>query len=198
MLDILQILSSLGLNISLIETIAVLFSIIYVILAAKENVWCWAAAVISVSIYIYICYQAHLYAETGLQVFYFIMAIYGYISWSNNNSSLKVNELAITNHILIMIFGSLLTFLLGFYLSIYTEAKLPIVDSFTTVFSVISTYMVVKKILSNWLYFIIIDTVSIYLYFSRDLHMTALLFSVYTVIAIIGYWKWSKIILRNE
>ena len=198
MLDILQILSSLGLNISLIETIAVLFSIIYVILAAKENVWCWAAAVISVSIYIYICYQAHLYAETGLQVFYFIMAIYGYISWSNNNSSLKVNELAITNHILIMIFGSLLTFLLGFYLSIYTEAKLPIVDSFTTVFSVISTYMVVKKILSNWLYFIIIDTVSIYLYFSRDLHMTALLFSVYTVIAIIGYWKWSKIIIRNE
>jgi len=198
MLDILQILSSLGLNISLIETIAVLFSIIYVILAAKENVWCWAAAVISVSIYIYICYQAHLYAETGLQVFYFIMAIYGYISWSNNNSSLKVNELAVTNHILIMIFGSLLTFLLGFYLSIYTEAKLPIVDSFTTVFSVIATYMVVKKILSNWLYFIIIDTVSIYLYFSRDLHMTALLFSVYTVIAIIGYWKWSKIIIRNE
>ena len=198
MLDILQILSSLGLNISLIETIAVLFSIIYVILAAKENVWCWAAAVISVSIYIYICYQAQLYAETGLQVFYFIMAIYGYISWSNNNSSLKVNELAVTNHILIMIFGSLLTFLLGFYLSIYTEAKLPIVDSFTTVFSVISTYMVVKKILSNWLYFIIIDTVSIYLYFSRDLHMTALLFSVYTVIAIIGYWKWSKIIIRNE
>jgi len=198
MLDILQILSSLGLNISLIETIAVLYSIIYIILAAKENVWCWAAAVISVSIYIYICYQAQLYAETGLQVFYFIMAIYGYISWSNNNSSLKVNELAVTNHILIMIFGSLLTFLLGFYLSIYTEAKLPIVDSFTTVFSVISTYMVVKKILSNWLYFIIIDTVSIYLYFSRDLHMTALLFSVYTVIAIIGYWKWSKIIIRNE
>ena len=198
MLDILQILSSLALNISLIETIAVLFSVIYVILAAKENIWCWAAAVISVSIYIYICYQAQLYAETGLQVFYFIMAIYGYVSWSNNNSSLKINELAITNHIIIMISGSLITFLLGFYLSVYTDAKLPIVDSFTTVFSVIATYMVVKKILSNWLYFIIIDVVSIYLYFSRDLHMTALLFTIYTLIAIIGFWKWSKLIVENE
>ena len=198
MLDILQILSSLALNISLIETIAVLFSVIYVILAAKENIWCWAAAVISVSIYIYICYQAQLYAETGLQVFYFIMAIYGYVSWSNNNNSLKINELAITNHIIIMISGSLITFLLGFYLSVYTDAKLPIVDSFTTVFSVIATYMVVKKILSNWLYFIIIDVVSIYLYFSRDLYMTALLFTIYTLIAIIGFWKWSKLIVENE
>ena len=185
-------------NWSLFEILAVLFSIIYVTLAAKESIWCWAAALISVSIYIYICFQAQLYAETGLQVFYFIMAIYGYFSWSKSNSLLKINELAIRHHILIMILGSLLTFLLGFYLSIYTDAQLPIVDSLTTVFSIIATYMVVKKILSNWLYFIIIDTVSIYLYFSRDLHLTALLFSVYTIIAIIGYWKWSQFITENE
>ena len=198
MQDIFQTLYSLEINLSLIETIAVFFSIIYVVLAAKESIWCWLAALISVSIYIYICYQAQLYAETGLQVFYFIMAIYGYFSWRKNNSLLRINELAISNHILIMILGSLLTFLLGFYLSAYTDAQLPIVDSFTTVFSVIATFMVVKKILSNWLYFIIIDAVSIYLYFSRDLHMTALLFCIYTIIAIIGYWKWSKLITDNE
>ena len=198
MQDIFQTLYSLEINLSLIETIAVFFSIIYVVLAAKESIWCWLAALISVSIYIYICYQAQLYAETGLQVFYFIMAIYGYFSWKKNNSLLRINELAISNHILIMILGSLLTFLLGFYLSAYTDSQLPIVDSFTTVFSVIATYMVVKKILSNWLYFIIIDAVSIYLYFSRDLHMTALLFSIYTIIAIIGYWKWSQLITDNE
>ena len=198
MLDIFQNLYSLEINLSLIEIIAVFFSIIYVVLAAKESIWCWSAALISVSIYIYICFQAQLYAETGLQVFYFIMAIYGYFSWRKNNSLLKINELAISNHILIMILGSLLTFLLGFYFSTYTDAQLPIVDSFTTVFSVIATYMVVKKILSNWLYFIIIDAVSIYLYFSRDLHMTALLFCIYTIIAIIGYWKWSQLITDNE
>ena len=198
MLDIFQTLYSLEINLSLIETVAVFFSIIYVVLAAKESIWCWAAALISVSIYIYICFKAQLYAETGLQVFYFIMAIYGYFSWKKNNSLLRINELAISNHILIMILGSLLTFILGFYLSAYTDSQLPIVDSFTTVFSVIATYMVVKKILSNWLYFIIIDAVSIYLYFSRDLHMTALLFSIYTIIAIIGYWKWSKLITDNE
>ena len=198
MLDIFQTLYSLEINLSLNETLAVFFSVVYVVLAAKESIWCWAAALISVCIYIYICFQAQLYAETGLQVFYFIMAIYGYFSWSKNNSLLRINELAIRHHILIMILGSLLTFLLGFYLSAYTDAQLPIVDSFTTVFSIIATYMVVKKILSNWLYFIIIDTVSIYLYFSRDLHLTALLFIVYTIIAIIGYWKWSQLITDNE
>ncbi|MDA9325541.1 nicotinamide riboside transporter PnuC [Flavobacteriales bacterium] len=198
MLDIFQTLYSLEINLSLNETLAVLFSVVYVVLAAKESIWCWAAALISVSIYIYICFQAQLYAETGLQVFYFIMAIYGYFSWSKNNSLLRINELAIRHHILIMILGSLLTFLLGFYLSAYTDAQLPIVDSFTTVFSIIATYMVVKKILSNWLYFMIIDAISIYLYFSRDLHLTALLFIVYSIIAIIGYWKWSQLITDNE
>ena len=120
MLDIFQTLYSLEINLSLNETLAVFFSVVYVVLAAKESIWCWAAALISVSIYIYICFQAQLYAETGLQAFYFIMAIYGYFSWSKNNSLLRINELAIRHHILIMILGSLLTFLLGFYLSAYT------------------------------------------------------------------------------
>ena len=69
---------------------------------------------------------------------------------------------------------------------------MPIIDSFTTCFSIIATFLVVKKILENWIYWIIIDLVSIYIYFSRDLHLTSLLFLVYTVIAIIGYFNWKK------
>ena len=64
-----------------LESIAVLFSILYVILVARENIWCWAAAIISVSLYIFICFEAKLYAETGLQIFYFLMAIVGYYNW---------------------------------------------------------------------------------------------------------------------
>ena len=79
----------------MIESIAVLFSIIYVILAAKQNIWCWLAAAISVTIYIYICYNAKLYAETGLQIFYLIMAIIGYFSWKNLNN--KTEKLKLEN-----------------------------------------------------------------------------------------------------
>ena len=183
---------------SILETLAVIFSVIYVILAAKENIWCWAAALISVGLYIYICCQAKLYAETGLQVFYFIMAIYGYFSWSKNDGALMISEWSTNKHFIIILSATLITFLLGFIFSIYTDAKMPIVDSFTTVFSVFATFMVVKKILSNWLYFIVIDVISIHLYCSRDLHLTSFLFLIYTLIAVFGFLKWNRILQKHE
>ena len=183
---------NLDFNWSIIESAAVFFSILYVILAVKESIWCWAAAAISVSLYIYICYTAQLYTETGLQVFYLLMAFYGYHQWNKNNSTLKVKQWTTIKHLLILVLGALLTFLMGFYFTIYTDAAMPLVDSFTTVFSVFATYMVTKKVLGNWLYWIVIDAVSVYLYFSRDLHLTSLLFIVYTVIAIFGYFSWLK------
>ena len=190
--DILQIISQLNFNWSIIESTAVFFSVLYVILAIKESVWCWGAAAISVILYIYICYSAQLYPETGLQFFYLLMAIYGYYQWNKNDNSLKIQQWTITKHLFILLLGALLTFLMGFYFSIYTNAAMPLVDSFTTVFSVFATYMVTKKVIENWLYWIVIDAVSVYLYFSRDLHLTSLLFIVYTIIAIFGYFSWLK------
>lgn len=190
--EIALFLNNLNFNWSVIESVAVFFSILYVILATQESIWCWGAAVISVSLYIYICFFAQLYAETGLQVFYLLMAFYGYYIWNKKEQSLQISEWSIGKHFFITTIGAILTFLLGFYISIYTSAKMPIIDSFTTIFSVFATYMVVKKILGNWLYWIVIDIVSIYLYYSRDLHLTSLLFIAYTIIAISGYLSWRK------
>ncbi len=127
---------------------------------------------------------------TAFQVFYLFMAFYGYYHWNKKEQSLQISEWSISKHLFILIVGAILTFLMGFYFVTYTDSKIPIVDSFTTVFSIISTYMVTKKILENWLYWIVIDTVSVYLYFSRDLHLTSLLFIAYTIIAIAGYFTW--------
>ena len=193
MAELLQSFLLIEFNWSVLETIAVIFSLLYVYLAAHQNNLCWLAAVISVSLYIYICFNAKLYAETVLQVFYFLMAIYGFYSWKKNNSQLQISTWPIKKHLFIIFLGTILTFFLGFIFSNYTNAEMPLVDSFTTVFSVFATYMVVKKILSNWLYFIIIDIISTYLYFSRDLHLTSLLFLLYTFIAVAGFIKWNRI-----
>ena len=193
MAELLQSFLLIEFNWSVLETVAVIFSLLYVYLAAHQNNLCWLAAVISVSLYIYICFNAKLYAETILQVFYFLMAIYGFYSWKKNNSQLQISTWPIKKHLYIIILGTILTFFLGFIFSNFTDAEMPLVDSFTTVFSVFATYMVVKKILSNWLYFIIIDIISTYLYFSRDLHLTSLLFLLYTFIAIAGFIKWNRI-----
>ncbi len=190
--EIIQFFSHTTFNWSIIESIAVFFSILYVILAAKENIWCWGVGAISVSLYIYICFFAQLYPETSLQVFYLLMAFYGYYHWTKKEQSLQISEWSIGKHLFILVIGAILTFLMGFYFATYTNAKMPIVDSFTTVFSLFATYMVAKKILGNWLYWIVIDAVSVYLYFSRDLHLTSLLFMVYTIIAIFGYFSWMK------
>jgi len=190
--EIIFFLNNIDFNWSIIEFVAVFFSVLYVILAVKESIWCWGAALISVTLYIYICYNAQLYPETGLQFFYLLMAFYGYYHWNKNDSNLQIQVWTITKHLRILLLGAILTFLIGFYFSIYTNAVMPLVDSFTTVFSVFATYMVAKKVLGNWLYWIVIDAVSVYLYFSRDLHLTSLLFMGYTIIAIFGYFSWLK------
>ena len=190
-------LNNLNFNWSIIESVAVFFSILYVILAAKENILCWGAAAISVTLYIYIFFSVQLYPETGLQVFYLFMAFYGYYNWNKKEQSLQIIEWNISKHFAVLILGAILTFLMGFYFTTYTNAKMPIVDSFTTVFSIFATYMVVKKILGNWLYWIVIDTVSVYLFYSRDLHLTSLLFMAYTIIAVFGYFNWLKMMQKD-
>lgn len=193
MYEIMLYIENIEFNWSIIELIAVIFSIIYVILAAKENIWCWSAAIISVSLYIYICFINHLYAETILQCFYLIVAFYGYYNWSNQQKRLHVNEWNISKHIISIIIGTTIAFLLGFYLTIYTNAAMPIIDSFTTTFSIIATFMVTKKILGNWLYWIIIDLTSVYMYYEKDLHLTSMLFIIYSIIAVFGYINWAKL-----
>ena len=194
--EITQLFTNLDFKWSIIESVAVLFSVVYVILAANENIWCWAAAIISVSLYVYIFYTVQLYPETGLQIFYFIMAIVGYYMWNKQDKE-RIKEWSETKHLLIILFGAIFTFFMGFYFSTYTDSQMPIIDSFTTVFSIIATYMVIKKVLGNWLYWIVIDAVSVYIYFNRDLHLTSLLFVAYTIIAVFGYFAWMKRMKTN-
>ena len=190
--ELILALNNIDFNWSIIESIAIFFSIIYVILAAKKNIWCWAASIISVLLYIYICFKAHIYAESVLHVFYLFMAMYGYYYWEKDKQGEQVYEWGIKKHLFIILFGAIASFLMGFCFSIFTSAAMPILDSFTTIFSVIATYMIVKKVLENWLYWIVIDIASVYLYFSRDLHLTSILFIIYTIIAVFGYLSWLK------
>jgi nicotinamide mononucleotide transporter len=179
----------------MIEILAVAFGLIYIYYAAKGNMLCWPAALVSVSLYIYLCWEVQLYAEAALQGYYWIMAIYGWWSWSASGSGadLPISELSMRNHLLIICGGLVGVVITGALLHHYTDAALPYVDAFTTLFSLITTVMVARKILSNWLYWFVIDSVAIYLYASRGLYLTALLFVAYVVIVIFGYLKWKQL-----
>ena len=182
-----------------LESTAVIFAILYLILAVKQNILCWTAGILSSILYFFIMQKAGLYMEAYLQVFYVVMGIYGWSQWrvSNaSNPSFIVNTWSKYQHMIAILIILALSLLSGFLLERYTDAALPFLDALVTWGAVVATYMVANKLLENWIYWFVIDTTSIYLFISRDLWLTALLFMIYIIIIYFGYQSWSKI--KNE
>ena len=178
-----------------LEIFAVSSAIIYLILAAKEDVKCWYAALFSSLLYMYIMYSAGLIMESFLQLFYICMAIYGWYIWSNKINfahKIKIRRWKKQYHFYAIITVTVLAIISGFLLEKYTKAALPFLDAFTTWGAIITTYMVAKKIIENWIYWFVIDLISIYLFISRELYLTSLLFFIYLIIIIFGYRSWMK------
>jgi len=195
-MEILQELYKGLLNMGWLEGLGVFFGILYIYFAAKELIWCWYASLISVSIYLIICYQVQLYAEMGLNVYYLGTTIYGWWHWRNpseNKKELPISKMKLKEHILFILVGFIFTYGLGYFLIENTDAQLPYLDSFTTVFAVFTTILVTRKVLENWIYWIFIDTVAVYIYFQRELYLTSLLMAAYVIIAAVGYLNWRKL-----
>lgn len=176
---------------SFLEWAAVLTSIVYVILAARNNIFCWFFAIVSSAIYTYICFTFQLYIESGLQFFYLAMGVIGLLLWKkSNDTGGLITTWKLSQHIINISVSGIGTIVLGYVFSQYTDQATPYIDAFTTCYSLAATYMVTKRVLENWIYWIIIDSVSIYLYAGRDLYLTSVLFIIFTVLAIIGYISW--------
>ena len=173
----------------ILEIVAVLFSIAYTLLITYGSVWCWPAAIAASIIFIYLVYKKRLLAETILHVFYLLAAIYGWITWGFSEN-LDIKSLGIPANLLITAACIVIIFPVSYLFRKYTHATLIYVDSFTTVFSIMATFMMAHMILENWIYWIVIDSVSIYMYARRDLHIAAGLFVIYTFLAINGFITW--------
>jgi len=191
-------------SMSLLELTAVVFAMAYLLLAVRENVLCWLFAFLSTAIYTVLFWDVSLLMESALNVYYMLMAIYGWYQWTRGGTNgdelphaLAVRSMSTSQHVLMITAIVLLSFVSGYLLSEHSSAAWPYIDSFTTWASVITTYLVARKYLQNWLYWIVIDTVSVPLYIDRGLSLTALLFIAYVVIAVVGYFKWRDHLRNN-
>ena len=185
----------------IIEGVGAALAIAYLLLALKQNKLCWFAWIASSILYLYVMYQAGLYMESLLQVFYLCMGFYGLSQWSktiNNNQNTYVDQWSIGNHIFAISLVIVLSFLSGTLLSNFSNAALPFIDAFTTWGAIVASYMVAKKILENWIYWFIIDFISVFIFASRGLYFTSALFVTYLVIIYFGYKSWSKIRLNQN
>ena len=177
------------------ELAAVALGIAYLLLAMRESLWCWYAAFASTSIFLFLFWEVDLLMESALQVYYLAMAVYGWWHWqqgSDSGDQLAISRWSLRRHALAITAVLGLSAASGLALQQLTGAALPYLDSFTTWSSVLTTWMVARKILENWLYWLVIDSISIYLYIDRELYLTALLFAVYVVIVIFGFRTWLR------
>lgn len=188
------------------DWVAIFMAIPYLILVARENVWAWFFGIISCLAWAYSAYLYDLYIDAGLQIFYVIISFLGLYQWYYGSKSLGVQaekDTAITRlswkeHGLIIVIGSIFALLFGYLFKTYTTAAATYLDAFTTVFSIITTFLVIQKKLENWLYWLVIDSVYIYLYWIRGGYFFALLFAVYIVIVIVGWIEWQKIYTKTK
>ncbi len=178
-----------------LEGAAVLLAILYLLLAIRQNIWCWLCAGVSTAIYVYLFIEARLYMESALNAFYFAMAIYGWSVWYYGRSDehelpVSVWPLAVHGYALGAI--GIASLVSGYLLDNYTQAAFPYIDSMTTWAAIWATFLVARKVLENWWYWLVIDVASVCIYWLRDLHLTSLLFVVYVIMIPFGLVSWTR------
>lgn len=176
---------------------AVLLSVAYVVLVAQNNRWCWPAAFVSTLIFTIIFYDVSLLMESLLNLYYMAMAIFGWYKWQNaemisGHNTLPIQRWSIKKHLLNIVSLLLISLCLGWLMENYTNADFAYLDTLTTVFAVATTYLVAIKLLENWLYWLVINTVSMYLYLQKGLEPTAFLALFNIIMCIVGFLHWSK------
>lgn len=178
----------------IIEAISVVFGVLFLVLLMREKRWCWFFGIVSSALSILLFLHARLYSEAILYFFYVLIGIYGWWIWGNNNAEqeLPIKRWSWVNHLWAIAAGIGGAFALGYTFFKYTYADHPFLDAHTTVFSFIASYLQAHKILSNWIYWIIIDAVTAGLYFSKNFYLYTGLMILYLVLAIIGYLNWQQ------
>lgn len=183
-----------------LEGVAVVAAVAYLVLAIRQHISCWYFAGLSSALYVYILFDARLYMESVLSVFYFAMAVYGWFSWSRRGSAepLAVTTWAPRTHTIALATVALLSATTGYLLSSQTDAAFPYVDSLTTWAALWATFLVARKVLENWWYWLAIDLTLIVVFSLRELELTALLYLLYVLMIPFGFLSWRRSWLNRQ
>ena len=188
----------------IIEIIGAAIGLIYLFLEYKANVWLWPAGIVMSLFYVVIFFHGKFYADAAVYLYYIGANTYGLLKWTQSRrqgltaDGTEANELTIT-HVpskkILPIAATAIALwgLLYWILSTFTDSPVPLGDAFTTALSIVAMWMLAQKYLEQWLLWIIVNVISTALYFWKGLYPTAILFIVYVIVAILGYFRW-----RNE
>lgn len=188
----------------MLEIAGTLVGLLYLWLEYKASIYLWVASIVMPAIYIFVYYDAGLYADFGVNLYYLLIAVYGWWSWKHgvlSNTSAEANhskELPITHlpkrRWIPLTMTTLLIFaLIGGILIYFTDSDVPWLDALTTALSITGMWLLAQKHIEQWWVWMVVDLVSVGLYIYKDLQFTAILYFLYAVIAVLGYRKWKQI-----
>ncbi len=178
------------------EIFAAFLGIGYIIFAARESQWCWPLAFISTLIYTVLFWEGQLPMQALLNFYYMGMAIYGYLLWRKHGISednLAITSWSWTKQSAFLFSATVLSLVTAYYLQTTQSSQNPYLDASVTIFSLMNTWLMARKILQNWLYWVVIDSAAIVLYAQSGYYATVILFAVYTVLAMVGFINWQQL-----
>ena len=188
-------------ELNFLEIFGTIVGLVYLWLEYRASIYLWIAGIVMPAIYIFVYYKAGLYADFGINIYYLIAAIYGWFFWMWGHGEKK--SLPIIHTPWKCYLPLFLVFIVSFVgiariLIEYTDSNVPWLDSFTTALSIVGMWMLARKYIEQWFAWIIVDIVCCGLYIYKDLYFTSALYGLYSIIAIFGYFKWRKMMNKDE
>jgi nicotinamide mononucleotide transporter len=182
-----------------LEIIGVVIGLTYLYLSYKANKWLWLAGILMPIVYVWIFLDSKFYAAMGLNIYYFFACIYGWIRWTRGKTS--ESQLQITHtpkrYIVPLIVVSMAIFaFISFILIRFTDTPVAYGDSFAAALSVVGMWLLAQKYIEQWCVWLVVNVVSCGLFVWQELYYTAVLFAVYSVISVFGYYKWKRLMTR--
>ena len=187
----------------IIETIAAVIGLTYLFLEYKANVWLWPVGIVMSLFYVIIYVTGKFYADAALQVYYIGANIYGLMKWTasrrggGGSAGMEDSEVRICNTpkrswLPLLLISAALWALIYLILHTWTDSPVPIGDAFTTALSIVAMWMLSRKYIEQWLFWVVVNVVCVALYLWKGLYPTAALYCVYVVVAVMGYFRWKK------
>ena len=180
---------------SCLEAVAVIFGIISVYLSTRENIWSWPTALINVALFSALFLESGLYSDTGLQVVYFVLSLYGWYEWlygGAGHTAITVTRTSKKTWVVLGGIGVVVWALLGTITSRLPGTALPYVDAATTTISLLAQWMMTRKLVENWLIWIAVDVVYVGMFIYKGLYLTAFNYGIYLILAVMGYIAWKR------
>ncbi len=184
-----------------LELVAVVLTLLAVVLTARQVIWCWPLAMVSVTLYAVVFFQAKLYADMGLQALYFGLAIYGWWAWlrgGEDHGELHVSLASNKTRVVLALIGAVAGALLGLTLSRHTDASLPFMDSALTSFSIVGQWMQTRKLLEAWLVWLAVDVFYVGMFIFKGLYPTAALYAIFLILAVMGFLSWRRTMVEDR